>query len=71
MIYCNYNMLTIFRALLFPSSGARDYMCVIATYGVQCLGCWLTEVRCSAAGYASRMRDVARLSRATFLIVDA
>ena len=31
----------MFRALLCPSSGALDYMCVIAAYGVQCLvaGC--------------------------------
>jgi hypothetical protein len=34
-------MLNMFRALLCPSSGARDYMCVITAYGVQCLvaGC--------------------------------
>ena len=34
-------MLNTFRALLCPSSGARDYMCVITAYGVQCLvaGC--------------------------------
>jgi hypothetical protein len=31
----------MFRALLCPSSGARDYMRVITAYGVQCLvaGC--------------------------------
>ena len=29
MFYCTYNMLNMFRALLCPSSGARDYMCVI------------------------------------------
>ena len=34
-------------------------MCVI-TYGVRCFGCWLLEVRCMAAGYASVMKDVAR-----------
>ena len=41
MVYCTYNMLNMFRALLCPSSGARDYMCVIIAYGVQCLvaGC--------------------------------
>ena len=41
MVYCTYNMLNMFRALLCPSSGARDYMCVITAYGVQCLvaGC--------------------------------
>ena len=41
MGYCTYDMLNMFRALLCPSSGARDYMCVITAYGVQCLvaGC--------------------------------
>ena len=41
MVYCTYNMLNMFRALLCPSSRARDYMCIIAAYGVQCLvaGC--------------------------------
>ena len=40
--FCTYNMLNMFRALLCPSSGARDYVCVITAYGVQCLvaGCW-------------------------------
>ena len=65
MVYCTYDMLNMFRALLCPSSGARDYtnmcMCVITAYGVQYFGCWLPEVRCMAAGYASEMRDVAPL----------
>ena len=52
-------MLNMIRALLCPSSGARDYMCVITAYGVRCLGCWLLAVKCRAAGYASRKRDVA------------
>jgi hypothetical protein len=41
MIYCTYDMLNMFRALLGPPSGAIDYMCVIAVYGGQCLvvGC--------------------------------
>ena len=41
MLYCAYDTLNMFRALLCPSSGARDYMCVIAAYGVHCLvaGC--------------------------------
>ena len=52
IVYCTYNMLNMIRALLCPSSGARDYMCVITSYGVQCLGCWLSEVR---------KRDIARL----------
>ena len=61
MVYCTYNMPNTFRALLCTSSGAQDYMCVITAYGVQCLGCWLSVVRCRTAGYASGMRDVARL----------
>ena len=41
MVYCTYNTLNMLRALLCPSSGARDYMGVITVYGVQCLvtGC--------------------------------
>jgi hypothetical protein len=41
MAYCTYNMLKMFRAILCPSLGAREYMCVITAYGVQCLvaGC--------------------------------
>ena len=41
MVYCTYNILNMFRALLCPSSGARDYIRVITAYGVQCLvaGC--------------------------------
>ena len=35
ILYCTY-MLIMFRALLCPSSGALDYMCIIAAYGVQC-----------------------------------
>ena len=68
MVYCTYNMLNMFRALLSTSSGARDYMCVITAYGVRCLRCWLLEVRCRTAGYAFGMRDV---TRATSLIPNA
>ena len=41
MVYCSCNMLNMFRALLCPSSGTRDNMCVITAYGVQYLvaGC--------------------------------
>ena len=41
MLSCTYDMLDMFRALLCPSSGALDCMCVIAACGVQCLvaGC--------------------------------
>ena len=46
MVYCTYNLLNMFRALLCPSSEARDYMCFITACSVQCLGCWLSEVRC-------------------------
>ena len=59
----------VFRALLCPSSGARDYMCVIAAYGVLCLvaGCrgsvqdsrlWVREEGCCT-------------TRATSLFLDA
>ena len=51
--YCTHNLLNMFRALICPSSGARDYTCVISAYGVQCLGCWWSAVRCRAVGYAS------------------
>jgi len=42
MLYCTYDMLNMFRAFLCPSSGVRDYVCVITAYGMQCLvaGCW-------------------------------
>ena len=41
MLYCAYDTLNMFRALLCSSSGALDYICVITAYGVQCLvaGC--------------------------------
>jgi len=29
MVNCTYNLLNIFRALICPSSGARDYTCVL------------------------------------------
>ena len=43
----------MFRTLICPSSGARDYTYVIAAYGVQCLGCWWSAVRSRAAGCCS------------------
>jgi len=60
ILYCTYNLLNMFRVLICPSSGARDYTCVIAACGVQCLGCWWSAVRCRAAGYASGMRESVR-----------
>ena len=33
MLYCIYDTLNMFRALLYPSSGALDYMYAIAAYG--------------------------------------
>ena len=54
MVYCIYNMVNMFRAHLCPSSsGSRDCMRVITAYGVQCLGCWWSEIRFRTAGYAS------------------
>jgi len=32
--YCPYNLLNMFRALISPSSVARDSACVIGAYGV-------------------------------------
>ena len=32
MLYCNYNVLDMYRALTCPSSEAQDYTCVIAAY---------------------------------------
>jgi len=65
MVYYTYNMFNMFRTLLCPSSGTRDCMCY---YSLWCavLGCWLSGIRCRAAGCESRNRDVARLRRATF-----
>ena len=34
MLYCTYNLFNMFRALICPSSGARDSTCVITVYGV-------------------------------------
>ena len=48
----------MFWAFICPSSGARDYTCVIAAYGVWCLGCWCSAVRSRAAGYVSGVREV-------------
>ena len=44
-------MLNMFRALLCPSSGARDYMCVITAYGVKCL---VSGCRGSGAGQQAK-----------------
>ena len=70
MLYCTNDMLNMFWALLCPSSGALDYMCVIAAYGVQCLaaGC-----RGSGAGQQAIRPERGMLhdgSRATFLFLD-
>ena len=47
-------MLNMFRALLYPSSGAR--LLYVFYYRLWCavLGWWLSGVKCRAAGYASR-----------------
>jgi len=29
MFYCTYNLLNMFRVFIYPSSGARDYTCVL------------------------------------------
>ena len=59
-LYCNY-MFNMFWALLCPSSGALDYMCVFAAYyGVLCLA---AVCRGSSAG----QQDV----RAASIFLDA
>jgi len=63
---CTYNLLNMFQALIYPSSGARDYTCVIAACGMQCLGCWWSAVTSRAAGYASGMREIVRLHSHNF-----
>jgi hypothetical protein len=40
-------------------------MCVITAHGVRCLVCWLVEVRCRVAGYASGMNPPSRNAFAT------
>jgi len=57
----------MFRAFICPTSGGGDYTCVVTAYGVQCVGCWWSAVRCRAAGYASGMREAAQ---AASLIAD-
>jgi len=71
MVYYTYNMLNMFRALLCPSSGARAYMCVITTYGVQCL-----VAGCRGSGAEQQAMRLGRgmlhnYSRATSLFPDA
>jgi len=42
MLYCTYNLLNMFRALIGPSSGARDYTCVYCR--MWCVMPWLMVV---------------------------
>jgi hypothetical protein len=51
----------------------RSWKLYVCCYHLWCavLGYWLLGVRCRAAGYASRKRDVARPRRATSLFPDA
>ena len=37
MLYCHYNLLDIFRAIICPLLEARDYTCVFAANGVNAL----------------------------------
>jgi hypothetical protein len=71
MLYCTYDTLNVFRALLCPSSGALDHMYVIAAYGVQCLA---AGYRGSGAGQQVMRPGTGMLhdaSRATFLFLDS
>jgi hypothetical protein len=43
-VLLHYNLLNMFRALICPSSGARDYACGVTAYSVQCFKdekCWV------------------------------
>ena len=64
-------MLNMFRALLRPSSGARDYMCVITAYDVQSL---IAGCRWSGAGQQPMRPGRGMLHdcrRAASLLLDA
>jgi len=34
LVYCDYNLLDMFRALIWPSSGAQVYTFVVTSYSV-------------------------------------
>ena len=67
MVYCTYNMLNMFWALLCLSSGAWDYMCVITACGVQCLvaGCRKSSAgqRAMCPGSARNMLSILQVQK--------
>jgi len=69
-LYCTYNMLNMFRALLFPSSGARDYMCVITAYGVQSLVAGFRGSDTGQQAMCPGRRMLRELSRVTSVFMD-
>ena len=73
MLYCIYDTLNMFRALLCPSSGALDSMYAIASYGVQCLaaGCRRSGAGQQAIAYIeSRAPDDGHRSARNMLSVS-
>ena len=59
MVYCTYNMLNMFRAILGPSSRARDYMCVITAYDRLCgLVVRVSGYRYRGLGFDSRRYQI-------------
>ena len=71
MLYCTFDMLNMFRALLCPSSRAVDYMCVIAAYGVQCLVAGCRGSGTGQQGVRPGRRMLQDCRRATSLILDS
>ena len=68
MVYCTYDMLNMFRARLCPPSGAREYMCVITTCGVQRL---VTGCQWSGAGQQAVSPGRGMLCHAASLFLDS
>ena len=70
MVYCTYNMLNMFRALLCPPSVARGYMCVTTAYGVQCLVAGYRESGAGQQAMCPERRMLHDCSRATSFFLD-
>ena len=57
LFYYTYDILNMFRALLFPSSGDHDYS-AITTLAVRLLGCTWLEIRCRQTGQVSGLQAI-------------
>ena len=67
MVCCNYNMHQNVSGTSMPIiRSSIPYVCYYRLWRAV-LGCWLLGVRCRAAGYVSRQRDVARRATSPFL----